>query len=303
MGRSKKWAIGILLIPQKRQKLPYTLTLDSVLDYLKDVGIATLWQTFVLFGPLSILSLLMHFVAQWNETLSYKVMGKNVFLYGFGWLGTAIHELGHALFALIFFHKITDIKLFDAKGKGGSMGYVEHSYNKRNIYQNIGNIFIGIGPVLMGALMLFLITYLLFGISLNSYTGFNSSLQSFTSVNGFFDFTKDAYLSIVNFMKIVLFSTQSNWWKITLLVYCLYAIGSSITLSPSDIKGAWQGFAFFLLVLIVFNLATLWMGNFTEKAFASISSYGSGLYFLITLSILVNLVFVLMLWVISLVKK
>jgi hypothetical protein len=279
------------------------LTLDSVLDYLKDVGIATLWQTFVLFGPLSILSLLMHFVAQWNETLSYKVMGKNVFLYGFGWLGTAIHELGHALFALIFFHKITDIKLFDAKGKGGSMGYVEHSYNKRNIYQNIGNIFIGIGPVLMGALMLFLITYLLFGISLNSYTGLNSSLQSFTSVNGFFDFTKDAYLSIVNFMKIVLFSEQSNWWKITLLVYCLYAIGSSITLSPSDIKGAWQGFAFFLLVLIVFNLATLWMGNFTEKAFANISSYGSGLYFLITLSILVNLVFVLMLWVISLVKK
>jgi hypothetical protein len=279
------------------------LTLDSVLEYLKDVGIATLWQTFVLFGPLTILSLLMHFVAQWNETLSYKVMGRNVFLYGFGWLGTSIHELGHALFALIFFHKITDIKLFDAKGKGGSMGYVEHSYNKRNIYQNIGNIFIGIGPVLMGALMLFLITYLLFGISLNSYTGFNSSLQSFTSLNGFTEFSKDAYLSIVNFIKIVLFSAQSTWWKITLLVYCLYAIGSSITLSPSDIKGAWKGFAFFLLVLVIFNLATLWMGNFTEKAFASISSYGSGLYFLITLSILINLLFVLILWLISLVKK
>jgi hypothetical protein len=279
------------------------LTLDSVLDYLKDVGIATLWQTFVLFGPLTILSLIMHFVAQWNETLSYKVMGRNVFLYGFGWLGTAIHELGHALFALIFFHKITGIKLFDAKGKGGAMGYVEHSYNKRNIYQNIGNIFIGIGPVLMGALMLFLITYLLFGISLNSYTGFNSSLKSFTSVNGFMEFSKDAYLSIVNFIKIVLFSAQSNWWKITLLVYFLYAIGSSITLSPSDIKAAWKGFVFFLLVLIIFNLATLWMGNFTEKTFASISSYGSGLYFLITLSILVNLLFVLILWLISLVKK
>jgi hypothetical protein len=279
------------------------LTLDSVLEYLKDVGIATLWQTFVLFGPLTILSLLMHFVAQWNETLSYKVMGRNVFLYGFGWLGTSIHELGHALFALIFFHKINEVKLFNPSGKGGALGYVTHSYNKRNIYQNIGNIFIGIGPVLMGALMLFLITYLLFGISLNSYTGFNSSLQSFTSINGFTEFSKDAYLSIVNFIKIVLFSAQSNWWKITLLVYCLYAIGSSITLSPSDIKGAWKGFVFFLLVLVIFNLATLWMGNFTEKAFASISSYGSGLYFLITLSILVNLLFVLILWLISLVKK
>lgn len=279
------------------------MTLDSVLEYLKDVGIATLWQTFVLFGPLTILSLLMHFVAKWNETLSYKVMGKNVFLYVFGWLGTSIHELGHALFALIFFHKINEVKLFNPSGKGGALGYVTHSYNKRNIYQNIGNIFIGIGPVLMGALMLFLITYLLFGISLNSYTGFNSSMQSFTTLNGFTEFSKDAYSSIVNFLKIVLFSEQSTWWKITLLVYCLYAIGSSITLSPSDIKGAWQGFAFFLLVLIVFNLATLWMGNFTEKAFANISSYGSGIYFLITLSILVNLVFVLILWLISLVKK
>jgi hypothetical protein len=279
------------------------LTLDSVLEYLKDVGIATLWQTFVLFGPLTILSLLMHFVAQWNETLSYKVMGRNVFLYGFGWLGTSIHELGHALFALIFFHKINEVKLFNPSGKGGALGYVTHSYNKRNIYQNIGNIFIGIGPVLMGALMLFLIVYLLFGISLNSYTGFSNTLQSFTSFNGFIEFSKDAYMSILNFLKIVAFSEQSNWWKITLLVYCLYAIGSSITLSPSDIKGAWQGFAFFLLLLIVFNLATLWMGNFTEKAFATISSYGSGLYFLITLSILVNLVFVLILWLISLVKK
>ena len=279
------------------------MTLDSVLEYLKDVGIATLWQTFVLFGPLTILSLLMHFVAKWNETLSYKVMGKNVFLYVFGWLGTSIHELGHALFALIFFHKINEVKLFNPSGKGGALGYVTHSYNKRNIYQNIGNIFIGIGPVLMGALMLFLITYLLFGISLNSYTGFNSSMQSFTTLNGFTEFSKDAYSSIVNFLKIVLFSEQSTWWKITLLVYCLYAIGSSITLSPSDIKGAWQGFAFFLLVLIVFNLATLWMGNFTEKAFANISSYGSGIYFLITLSILVNLVFVLILWLISLMKK
>jgi hypothetical protein len=279
------------------------LTLQSILDYLKEVSIATLWQTFILLGPLTILSLIMHFVARWNEQLSHKVLGKNVFLYGFAWLGTAIHELGHALFALIFFHKITDIKLFDAKGKGGSMGYVEHSYNKRNIYQNIGNLFIGIGPVLIGALLLWLISFLLFGTVLSSFTEFNINASSFTSVAGLKSFLSNGYISFINYGHLVLLSENTTWWKITLLIYFLYAIGSSITLSPSDFKGAWQGFVFFVLVLLVFNLCTLWLGNFTERGFAYVSTYGNVLYFLITLSILVNMVFVLLLLVLSLIRK
>lgn len=278
------------------------MILDTVLEYLKDVGIATLWQTFILFGPLIILSLIMHFLASWNENLSYKVLGKNIFLYVFGWLGTAIHELGHAFFALIFFHKINEIKLFDPNGKGGNLGYVTHSYNKKNLYQNVGNLFIGIGPILFGALLLFLISYLLFDFTTNNLS-FYISPNKFTSLNELKMFLKEALESIKNYGEIVLFSKQSAWWKTLILVYLLYSIGSSMTLSPSDIKGAWQGFLIFILFLLTFNLCTLWVGDFLEKFVVYISSLVNTLYLLISLSIFVNLLFVLALKLISLFKK
>jgi len=278
------------------------LSLELILDYLKNVGISTLWQTFILLGPLTVLSLIMHFVAQWNENLSYKVLGKNIFLYGFAWLGTIIHELGHALFALLFFHKIDDIKLFDPKGKGGSMGYVSHSYNKKNIYQNIGNLFIGIGPVLIGALLLFLLSYFLFDFKASNIS-FSVSNKIFFSLDEATSFFINAYESIVEYGKMVFTSQESSWWKIAILVYCLYSIGSSITLSPSDLKGAWQGLLIFVLVLLVFNLCTLWIGNFTEQAFTHLSNLANVLYLLITLSIFVNLCFIFVLKLLSLFTK
>ncbi|MFP5470418.1 MAG: M50 family metallopeptidase [Bacteroidia bacterium] len=278
------------------------MTLESILNYLKDVGFATLWQTFILLGPLTILSLIMHFLAQWNENLSYKVLGKNIFLYGFAWLGTAIHELGHALFALLFFHKIDDIKLFDPKGKGGSMGYVSHSYNKKNIYQNVGNLFIGIGPVLLGALLLFLISYFLFGFTTQN-TSFDVSPKTFTSINEAYNFLKSAYESSIDYGKVVFLSEKSTWWKIALLVFLLYSIGSSMTLSPSDLKGTWQGFLIFIIVLLVFNISTLWIGNFVEKGFIYLSNFVNVLSLFITLSICVNFSFVILLKLISFFQK
>ncbi|MDR3490768.1 MAG: hypothetical protein P4M12_01845 [Gammaproteobacteria bacterium] len=43
------------------------------------------------------------------------------------WLGTPIHELGHALMCLIFAHKIKDIKLLTLNQADGTLGYVSHS--------------------------------------------------------------------------------------------------------------------------------------------------------------------------------
>ena len=48
-------------------------------------------------------------------------------VYLVAWLGTPLHELGHALFCLIFRHKIEDIKFFKPDKVNGTLGYVYHT--------------------------------------------------------------------------------------------------------------------------------------------------------------------------------
>ena len=65
-------------------------------------------------------------------------------------LGTPVHELGHAAMCLLFGHKITRMKLWSPGGRGGLYGYVEHSYHRKNPWAQMGNLFIGMGPLFSG---------------------------------------------------------------------------------------------------------------------------------------------------------
>lgn len=61
-------------------------------------------------------------------------------------VGTPIHELSHYVGCLLFFHKVTGIKLFPTSTTG-TLGYVLHSWNTRSIYQSIGCFFIAVAPM------------------------------------------------------------------------------------------------------------------------------------------------------------
>ncbi|MDA3820242.1 MAG: hypothetical protein PF590_07285, partial [Candidatus Delongbacteria bacterium] len=217
------------------------------------------------------------------------------YLYAFGWLGTAVHEIGHAIFAVIFGHKITEMKLFSPDPESGTLGYVSHSYNKRSIYQNIGNFFIGIGPIILGSLFLYLITYLLFrfnvmqlnSISLNIGQGFELSM-----ITGFIS---DVWNSSVDYVHYIFYSGNFTWWKLVIALYVLFSVGSSITLSAPDVQGSMSGFVYFVITLLVFNLITFWLGDFTLNFFRQIGVLFSGFYFLIIISILINIGFIIIL--------
>lgn len=272
-------------------------TLLKIWNYLIDAGIATFWQLLILVGPIALLAGIMNFISRKNENLSYKVLGQKVYLYVFGWLGTSIHELGHAIFAIIFAHKISEIKLF-TPGSGKSLGHVKHSYTKGNPYQTLGNFFIGLGPVLLGSFLLLVVTWLLFGIdifsiankygvifSFNIFRSFDSVLHTVTSLGS----------GVWQFFQMIFTGPKTVWWKLVLFFYLFYAIGSSITLSGPDIKGAFRGFFYFLILLLLFNIATFWLGNFTTTFFMRINQYLSGFYFLIIVSMGLNLVFIIVL--------
>ena len=157
-----------------------------------------------------------------------------------GFLGTPIHECSHALCCLIFGHKIVDMKLFQIDDDEGTLGYVQHSYNSKNIYHQIGNFFIGVAPILVISLLLyFLESLILPEISSQVYAISNRNIGSVG------DFLKNV-LDIVK----VLFSDLGNpmWW-VFMILGMFFAL--HMNLSHSDIKGALKG----LLILLIFLLA------------------------------------------------
>jgi hypothetical protein len=261
-------------------------------EYLIKATAATGVQLLILFGPLLLLAVLMHFISSANEKMSIFVLGQNLYLYLFGWLGTSIHELGHALFAVIFGHKIKEIQLFKPDPKSGTLGYVKHSYNEKNLYHQTGNFFIGIGPVLMCTLMLILLSLLLFGINFFNFSDIRITAGTMKSVS----LLKAEVLKfpdvIGSFLNVVFHGESSSWWKIALLIYCLYSIGSSITLSPADLKTSGKGLLIISILFFAFNLSTIWMGNFATIWLTKASYVFSGFYSIMVLSLVVNLVFV-----------
>ena len=83
-------------------------------------------------------------------------------------IGTPVHEMGHALMCLIFGHRITEMRLWSPRSDG-TLGYVEHAYNKKNPYMVLGNLFIGTGPILSGLLFIFLVMCICFPYAFDSY--------------------------------------------------------------------------------------------------------------------------------------
>ncbi len=276
---------------------------SKLLNYLLDVLQSTFNQLFILFGPLLILLVLLNFSAIFTARISLRFWGRNLFLYGFGWLGCSVHELSHAFFALIFGHKITEIKLFAPSKDGESLGHVSHSYNKKSIYHKIGNFFIGISPLLAGGIVLFFSTLSIFSFNITELSNFRITSQVLIDFLMLKQLLFDILNSLLSFFNTVFVHAESIWWKSFLLFYILYSIGSSMTLSKSDVGSAFSGFLWLIVFFLIFNLMTLWIGNFASDFLVRIVGYISGFYFLLFITLMANLLFIIILLFLNNIKK
>jgi hypothetical protein len=93
-----------------------------VLAFIKDLIIATFAQMTSLFVGVFLFGLLIHFISH----ITFKSIERafwNKGTYFVAWLGTPIHELGHALFCVIFMHRIVEIEFFKPDPLTGTLGY------------------------------------------------------------------------------------------------------------------------------------------------------------------------------------
>ena len=224
-----------------------------------------LYETFAsffsLFGTLIIAGIILYFFARLTRNIFVKTIGQKFDIFFTGWLGVPVHELGHAFFCLVFFHKITEIKLFAPNTKDGTLGYVIHSYNKKNPLQIAGNFFIGIGPILFGSLVLFSLLWF--------FLPDKSAFQAISS-HPTFDFLSGNFMNqvsqILQTCKAVFLSVVGNdnfrkpmFW---LFLYLSLCIVSHMQLSLSDIKSSLFGILIILLILfIVIIIVSFFNGN------------------------------------------
>lgn len=230
------------------------------------------------------------FIISLINRLFYKcVNGNKMVCYATGIIGTPIHELSHALFCLIFFHKINEIKLFQIDEKTGVLGYVSHSYNKRNIYHQIGNYFIGVAPIICGTLLLYLLLYLLVP---NIYQDFSMQLSKVGLILEGGDYAllpSEFFKTLGIFMKSFFIGSWGNfkWWIYLVICFC---IALHMNLSGADIKGSLIAIPILVILLFLINLALYFISAPIYASFLQAMFYaGSYLIGFLFLSLFLSL--------------
>lgn len=181
----------------------------------------------------------------------------------FGWkgilvtaiIGTPVHELGHAVMCVIFRHKIDDIKLIRpfASKHDGIMGFVNHSYNPKSLYQKIGSFFIGVGPIIFGSFAMFLAMRFLMSKMYNNFHTF--VLEEYKKVvgfdNTFFIGLKNVFIQLTRELFSYSNLLSLKFW---VFIFIIISIASHMALSFADIKESARGIVFIYIISLFLSL-------------------------------------------------
>lgn len=257
--------------------------INSILDFLKTVLFTTVSHLAWLLGLLFVFGLILYLLARFTRTVFVKTVGQQFDILVTGWIGVPIHELGHALFCLVFRHKIVEMKLYSPNTTDGTLGYVNHSYNPKSTYQKIGNFFIGVGPIIFGALVLYALLYYLVPNTGQVFS--NIETQSHMLVKGvkgeFSGLFSGLWASTLGTLKALFNSSNFSDWRFWLFLYLSLCVASHMELSPPDIKGAWRGLLTLVIFLFLFNLVVLaldrtgWLGGWWSNL--KLESHATGI--------------------------
>lgn len=193
--------------------------------------------------------------------------GGRGFIYATSIVGTPVHEIGHALMCLIFGHKITEMRLWSPRSDG-TLGYVEHAYNKRNPYMVLGNLFIGTGPILSGLLFIFLVMCICFPYAFDSYV-----ISVFT--NGYEISEISELFSEGSYMiKDMITDNSMNVFVRVLGIFLIISTCLHINLSFADIKNSLSSLPVYLLITLILTCGVFFIGgNFGDSVMMGLKGW------------------------------
>lgn len=168
-------------------------------------------------------------------------------------VGTPVHELGHLLMCPLFGHKVVRVRLWSPKAENGVYGFVEHSYNRKNPWAQLGNLFIGVGPIFSGLGVIVLTLLVCFPEEWASYLAASSAAVSSADASEIFSSILSLFLSLP-----AAFAT--NWIRSLVGLLLMLSVSLHVSLSWADVKGSLGALPMYGLMVAVFGLVTYFFG-------------------------------------------
>ena len=185
-------------------------------------------------------------------------------------LSTPLREVGHAMMAVLFWHRVEDVQLLNISDPDGEFGFVEHSYDPRNPIALLGNFFYAMGPVVLGLLAVSLIFLTCFHGVLPAYFAEISALGETGAGVG--EYLKAAFSFIP---KMFTLGEAAMWLRVlgcALLVFlCL-----GIYVSPVEIFEAVSGIVILIgLVMAASGVLMLFDDRVMRIAISGLRSFST----------------------------
>lgn len=211
----------------------------------------------ILLAPFVGFALVIHWLERVTQRRLAERFGWHSVLWT-GWLGTPIHELSHAFMCWVFQHRIDEIALFEPDRESGRLGYVKHSFKTGNWFQELGNFFIGIAPLLGGSIALAVLLWLF-------YPEAASSAIETTRADGSGDAINKTIAIVGALCGNILSGTNLVTPRFWAFIYLVLSVGSHMAPSGSDYRGASRGVLMVAGALVAGVVVLAMVGIDSEK--------------------------------------
>lgn len=215
-----------------------------------------------------------------------------------GYVGTPIHEYSHALMCLLFGHSVKKISVFAKSKRSKTLGYVEHTYYRKNLYQQMGNFFIGISPLLAGGGVILLLVRILTPRTFFAMTEQTGLIRA-TFGQGFSEEALATLFGGIGSMPRLIFSLENLAdWRFWICMVLAFSVAIHMEVSRSDIVSGLRGLGVISLMLLVADVV---LGLLFPNALAAVTVACVTAGAFMALALLIPSIFSLILGVVSLI--
>ena len=194
-------------------------------------------------------------------------------------LGTPVHELGHAIMCLLFGHRIEKIRLFPNRR---GVALVQHTYNRKNPWATMGNLFIGMGPILTGLAVMLAVLSLVYPASWQAFHAAEGG--GVRAIEALFDGIWQL------FRGLLLEETRPVWVRIVAVI-ALLSVAMHVRLSTADLRGMQRGLPMYLILCALVSAAVAALGQGAYSVLVSgLAVFGSTVLLLFGVILLFALV-------------